>query len=111
MDPRYTVEAGRQISRNGVPVYTLHKAGNDSDGYAASPVEADEFVKHAVRCVNSHQALVDALRAVLIFHHGGEWTAENRKAWRSMTSTTEATSRNLCDCVRSALDQAEEDAA
>jgi hypothetical protein len=39
-------------------------------------------------------------RAVLLFHRGGPWTAEDRAAWRSLTDSDEATTRALCDVAR-----------
>ena len=60
------VEAGRLISRvdTGLPLYTLHKVGNDSEGYTTTPVEADEFVHTLVRAVNAYDELVAALEEI-----------------------------------------------
>jgi hypothetical protein len=48
-------------------------------------------------------AVADALRLVLLFHTGGDWTAERRAEWLRITGSTEATTKVLCDHVRSAL--------
>lgn len=45
----------------------------------------------------------DALTAVLLFHSGGEWTADKAGVWLRITGTREATTKVLCDHVRSAL--------
>lgn len=58
---------------------------------------------------------VAALKAVLLFHGGGEWDAVKRSAWELLLTqcfestavrlppTNEATTKNLCDAVRAAL--------
>jgi hypothetical protein len=38
--------------------------------------------------------------AVLLFHRGGEWTADDRAAWRALTDSEEATTKTLCDLAR-----------
>lgn len=48
-------------------------------------------------------AAADALRAVLLFHGGGEWTAAKGDAWERLTGSRLATTRTLCDFVRAAL--------
>jgi hypothetical protein len=42
-------------------------------------------------------------RAVLLFHRGGEWTADNKAEWEALTGSTEATTRTLCDVAREML--------
>lgn len=44
----------------------------------------------------------DALKAVLIFHSGGNWM-DVAGEWLRITGTREATTKVLCDHVRSAL--------
>jgi hypothetical protein len=46
--------------------------------------------------------VADALRAVLIFHSGGDWR-KRQAEWLRMTGTREATTRVLCDHVRTIL--------
>jgi hypothetical protein len=48
--------------------------------------------------------LRDALRAVLLFHGGGEWDDAKRAEWRRITGSSEATTKVLCDHIRSALE-------
>jgi hypothetical protein len=48
-------------------------------------------------------AIEDALRAVLMFHEGGEWSADRRAEWKRITGSDEATTKVLCDHVRAAL--------
>lgn len=45
----------------------------------------------------------DALRLVLLFH-AIDWTAERRAEWLRITGTKEATTKVLCDYVRSCLE-------
>jgi hypothetical protein len=42
-------------------------------------------------------------RAVLLFHHGSEWSADNRVEWEVVTGSTEATAEVLCDVAREVL--------
>jgi hypothetical protein len=56
-----------------------------------------------VRAVNSHDALVEALEAVLLFHDGAEWDSEKRCAWYNRTQSVEATTKALCDTARAAI--------
>lgn len=51
--------------------------------------------------------LLNACRAVLLFHRGGEWTAEDRTLWHAITECEEATTKVLCDTVRAAVARAE----
>lgn len=44
-----------------------------------------------------------ALRAVLLFHGDGYWSAERRAEWVRLTGRPEAITRALCDTVRAAL--------
>jgi hypothetical protein len=52
--PRYTLDAGRCIVRDGVPLVTLHKVGSDAAGYALTPTEADEFARLVVDALNAY---------------------------------------------------------
>lgn len=45
----------------------------------------------------------NALRLVLLFYHTGQWGQDRRDEWRRLTGTTEATTKVLCDHVRSSL--------
>ena len=44
-----------------------------------------------------------AMLAVLLFHGGGEWTNAKREEWKRLTGKDEATTKVLCDYIRSAL--------
>lgn len=46
------------------------------------------------------------LRAVLLFHRGGPWTADDSRMWSALTGKDEATTRALCDAIREALGDA-----
>jgi len=46
--------------------------------------------------------LRDALKLVLLFH-GGRWDDAEKTEWHRITGTREATTKVLCDHVRSAL--------
>jgi hypothetical protein len=45
----------------------------------------------------------DALRLVLLFYESPYWTSEEKAEWLRITGTSEATTKVLCDHVRSAL--------
>lgn len=39
-------------------------------------------------------------RAVLLWHRGGPWSAEDREMWRHYTGSDDATTKVLCDLAR-----------
>lgn len=45
----------------------------------------------------------NALRLVLLFYQVGAWDQDRRDEWHRLTGTSEATTKVLCDHVRSAL--------
>jgi hypothetical protein len=45
----------------------------------------------------------NALRLVLLFYTVGEWSRDRKEEWKRLTGTYEATTKVLCDHVRSAL--------
>jgi|GEM_PF-6315552 len=47
--------------------------------------------------------VMDALRLVLLFYDRGPWTSSRRAEWIRISGTTEATTKVLCDHIRSAL--------
>lgn len=49
------------------------------------------------------QARQAALEAVLLFHSGAPWDDRKTSIWQYLTGTHEATTKVLCDTVRSAL--------
>lgn len=53
--------------------------------------------------------LLDACKATLLFHRGLEdWNTDGAPTWAKLTGGREATTKGLCDCIRAAIDQAEE---
>lgn len=64
----------------------------------------DNWNGYVVRvCEGAPDPLCDALRLVLLFHDGGPWTEERSAEWARITGGREATTRVLCDHVRSVL--------
>jgi hypothetical protein len=55
------------------------------------------------RALSAAPDVDDVLRLVLLFHAGGPWDEAKGVEWLRITGTTEATSKVLCDQVRSAL--------
>jgi hypothetical protein len=47
--------------------------------------------------------LENALKATLLFHRGGPWTAADAAEWLRLTETSEATTQMLCNAARKAL--------
>lgn len=52
--------------------------------------------------------LVNALKAVLLFHSGTPWTAEKYSEWHLLIGKAEITTKVLCDMIREVLRQEEE---
>ena len=48
----YTIEAGRLILCDGIPQCTIHRVGNDSEGYTISPADADALARRIVDALN-----------------------------------------------------------
>lgn len=57
--PTYTLDAGRTIVKDGVPLACISGLG------IYDPCEVDELARTAVRAVNAHEVLVEALRNAL----------------------------------------------
>lgn len=55
----YTLEAGRCIVRDGVPIATIHGVRN------YDPCELDQLARDIIPAINSHAALVEALEAMV----------------------------------------------
>lgn len=50
--------------------------------------------------------LRDALRLVLLFHRGGQWTDEDGQEWERITKGgNDATTKAMCDHIRKVLDE------
>lgn len=43
------------------------------------------------------------LEVVLLFHRGGEWTANDTTTWTRLTGGNDASTKGLCDAIRDAL--------
>lgn len=50
--------------------------------------------------------LLAACEAALLFHSGGPWDEEKSAEWLRLTGTPDASTRNLCDCIRAAVAKA-----
>lgn len=50
------------------------------------------------------ETLTTVCNAVLLFYHVGTWGKEQRRLWTQYTGTEEATTTNLCNRVRKALE-------
>lgn len=53
--------------------------------------------------VHPMPTLQSCCEAVLLFHRGGPWTAEDGDRWRKLTGGTDASTKGLCDAIRVAL--------
>jgi hypothetical protein len=49
------------------------------------------------------RGLENALKALLLFHRGGPWTATDAAEWLRLTESPEATAKALCDRARKVL--------
>ena len=55
------------------------------------------------RMLAAHAPMKAALELPLLFHAGGLWDDDKRARWKEITGTEEATTRVMCNTVRSAL--------
>jgi hypothetical protein len=46
------------------------------------------------------RGLENLAAAVLLFHRGGPWTAQDQQVWGALTGTADATTKSLCDFAR-----------
>ena len=60
----YTLEAGRSILRDGERFAYIARNRGPITNDGAYPADVDKFARDAVRAVNSHAALVTALRNI-----------------------------------------------
>ena len=70
------------------------------------PLEAAGEVLANANLMAAAPSMEDALKAVLLFHSGGEWDSLRRAEWAALTGSSEATTKVLCDTVRAALAKA-----
>jgi hypothetical protein len=65
------------------------------------------FIHVMANRVEEQVNLVDKFRplleAVLMFHRGGEWTANDTTTWERLTGGNDASTKGLCDAIRDAL--------
>jgi hypothetical protein len=59
-----------------------------------------EFYYHELEYV---RGLENVLKALLLFHRGGPWTATDAAEWLRLTESPEATAKALCDRARKVL--------
>ena len=84
------------VLRHGEPWLVIEAGHNAVSALMAEFDQAVERVAERTR---------NALRAVLLFHGGGDWSEERRTEWRKLVGCEEATTRALCDFVRLSLGQ------
>lgn len=63
------------------------------------------LMDHILRDNADRQRLARLARAILLFHQGGPWTAEDSREWELLTGSTEATTKTLCDFAEHLLMQ------
>ncbi len=59
--PKYTLEAGRSILRDGKKFVHIGRSVQPITGEGPNPSDVDEFTRDVVTAMNSHEALKDAL--------------------------------------------------
>ena len=53
----YTVDAGRVICKNGIPLFSIHREVNTGTGEGAyTPTQADAFAHFICQTMNDHDA-------------------------------------------------------
>lgn len=82
-EPHYTVEAGRQILRDGIRVATVYSIVQTGERGALMPADADDFTYEVAMKLNTWPLLVEAIKGILdaggyddegdfyILHHEG----------------------------------------
>jgi hypothetical protein len=60
-------------------------------------VVSRELYYHEIQYVHGLENLA---AAVLLFHRGGEWTAQDKIAWQVLTGNEDASTKSLCDFAR-----------
>lgn len=69
--PKYTVEPGRSIARDGVEILHIGRPTNPR-GFGCTPREADEYTRRIVHALNVMPELLAALRAVVAMTDGSQ---------------------------------------
>lgn len=75
---------------------TMAKTERSLAGLAAKIEEAN----------TQRRGLINACKAVLMFHRGGPWSEAMRDEWKALTGADEASTRTLCEFVREQLEKA-----
>ena len=52
--------------------------------------------------------LLEACEAVLLFYNAPEWDRRHTEQWQKLTRSSEATTVNMCNAVRAAVNAAKE---
>ena len=77
----------------------LHEGDEGSHVWCDQPDPSGSGEHDAVEYVRADVAERLA-QAVLMFHRGGPWTADDRVVWHALTGQDEATTKVLCDLAR-----------
>ena len=64
-EPHYTVEAGRQILRDGIRVATVYSIVQTGERGALMPADADDFTHEIAMKLNTWPLLVEAIKGIL----------------------------------------------
>ncbi len=97
--------------------YEPHNKVIASYGDGKQPVHFDVALCHLEVAIGTPQAnarliaaapeLLEACKAVLLFHSGAEWDAGRPEEWKRITGEVLATTKSLCDHIRKCLQKAE----
>ena len=74
----------------------------DATGEPVEALIAADF-RYVADMADAAQRLAEALSLPLRFHSGAPWTPDDADAWERITGTKEATSKVMCDAIRTAL--------
>ena len=91
--PRYTVEAGRQILRDGVRVATVYSKVQTGEAGGLYPADADDFTHEVARVLNAYPALLAALEALMGEDHADCIARGGCPAYRRNREAAEAAIR------------------
>jgi hypothetical protein len=85
-------------------VYT--RIQHSGDGLDNRPADTFEEASANARLIVAAPKMHAALRAVLLFHSGRDWRLDAAE-WEAVTGQKEASTKTLCDFVRSVLAETE----
>jgi hypothetical protein len=72
--PKYTVEPGRGIARDGVEILAVVRSNMADGSFPIRPSEADEYVHRIVHALNVMPEMLEALKKA---EHGMYYDSEN----------------------------------